>query len=87
MNDSGLCCAGKNNDTGGATQIAIENDIAKYQDFYMGFVKDLLEAVPSFRSEIEAASNLILNGSPYNALKVIRKMIKREEEMLKVMHV
>ncbi len=31
----------------------LENDIPKYQDLYMGFVKDLLEAVPSFRKSIE----------------------------------
>ena len=43
---------------------------------------DLLEAMPSFRDQIEAASNLILSGSCYNALKVIRKMMKREDELL-----
>src|SRR6202035_5123685 len=34
----------------------LENDIPKYQDLYMGFIKDLLEAVPSFRTSIETAS-------------------------------
>jgi flagellar protein FlbT len=53
----------------------------------MGFARDLLEAMPSFRGQIEAASNLILSGSLYNALKLIREMIKREEEILKVAHV
>jgi flagellar protein FlbT len=61
----------------------LENDIAKYQDLYMGFVKDLLEAVPSFRAPIEAASKLILSGSLYNSLKEIRKLIPREEELLR----
>src|SRR6266568_6132238 len=37
----------------------LEKDIPKYQELYMGFVKDLLEAVPSFRPQIEAASKLI----------------------------
>jgi flagellar protein FlbT len=60
----------------------LENDIPKYQELYMGFIRDLLEAMPSFREQIEAASNLILSGSCYNALKVIRKMMKREDEML-----
>jgi flagellar protein FlbT len=70
-----------------AQQMYLEDDIPKYQEFYMGFAKDLLEAMPSFRAQIEAASNQILSGSLYNALKVIRKMMKREEEMLKVIHV
>jgi flagellar protein FlbT len=60
----------------------LENDIPKYQDLYMDFVKDLLEAVPSFRESIETASKLILSGSHYNSLKEIRKLIKREAELL-----
>ena len=60
----------------------LENDIPKYQDLYMGFIKDLLEAVPSFRTSIETASTLILSGSLYNSLKEVRKLIKREEELL-----
>jgi flagellar protein FlbT len=68
-------------------QMYLEEDIPKYQELYMGFAKDLLEALPSFRGDIEEASNQILSGSLYNALKIIRKMIKREEEILKVTHV
>ena len=60
----------------------LENDIPKYQDLYMGFVKDLLEAVPSFRQSIETASKLILSGSLYGSLKELRKLMKREEELL-----
>ena len=61
----------------------LENDIPKYQDLYMGFVKDLLEAAPSFRTSIETASKLILSGSLYSSLKEIRKLIGREEEFLR----
>ena len=61
----------------------LENDIPKYQDLYMGFIKDLLEAVPSFRTSIETASRLILSGSLYNSLKEIRKLIAREDELLR----
>ena len=61
----------------------LENDIPKYQDLYMSFVKDLLEAVPSFRKSIETASNLIVSGSLYNSLKEVQKLIRREEELLK----
>ena len=61
----------------------LEKDIPKYQELYMGFVKDLLEAVPSFRPQIEAASKLILSGQLYHSLKEIRKLIKQEEELLR----
>ena len=61
----------------------LENDIPKYQDLYMGFVKDLLGAVPSFRTSIEIASKLIVSGSLYNSLKEIRKLIVREDELLR----
>ncbi len=60
----------------------LEDDIPKYQDLYMGFVKDLLEAVPSFRKSIETASKLIVSGSLYNSLKEIQKLIRREAELL-----
>ena len=65
-----------------AQMMYLENDIAKYQDLYMGFAKDLLEAVPSFRKPIETASKFILSGALYSSLKEIRKMIKREAELL-----
>ena len=60
----------------------LEDDIPKYQDLYMDFVRDVLEAMPSSRIEIEAASNEILSGSLYKALREIRKLISREDELL-----
>ncbi len=63
-------------------QMYLENDIPKYQELYLGFVKDMLEAVPSFRVPLETASNLILSGDLYKALREIRKLISREDELL-----
>ncbi|CAN5483538.1 flagellar biosynthesis repressor FlbT [soil metagenome] len=63
-------------------QMYLEDDIPKYQELYLGFVRDILEAVPSSREQIEAASNHILNGYLYKALREIRKLMKREEELL-----
>ncbi|MBI5129145.1 MAG: flagellar biosynthesis repressor FlbT [Rhodopseudomonas palustris] len=60
----------------------LQNDIPAYQDLYLGFIKELLEAVPSFRETIEATSNLILSGQLYKALRELRPLIKREEELL-----
>lgn len=63
-------------------QMYLEDDIPKYQDLYLGFVKELLEAVPSFRDAIETASKLILSGHLYKALREIRKLISRENSLL-----
>lgn len=63
-------------------QMYLEDDIPKYQELYLGFVRDMLEAVPSSREHIEAASNHILNGYLYKALREIRKLISREDALL-----
>ena len=60
----------------------LENDIAKYQELYFDFVKDLLAAAPSCRKQIESASNHILSGSFYKALKDIKKLMNREATLL-----
>jgi len=60
----------------------LENDIAKYQPLYFEFVKDIIAAAPSFRKQIEVASNHILSGAFYKALKDIKKLMAREKEML-----
>jgi len=60
----------------------LQNDIPKYQELYFGFVKEILEAMPSAREPIEAASKLILSGSLYKALKELRTLIKREGQLL-----
>ncbi|WP_115029896.1 flagellar biosynthesis repressor FlbT [Tardiphaga sp. CF115] len=61
----------------------LENDIPAYQELYMGFIKELIEAVPSFRESIEEVSKLILSGALYKALKELRPLIKREEDLLR----
>lgn len=61
----------------------LENDIPKFQDLYLGFIKDLIEAVPSYHDPIEAISKLILSGQLYKALRELRPLIKREEDLLR----
>ncbi len=61
----------------------LENDIPAYQELYLGFIKELIEAVPSFRETIEDVSKLSLSGALYKALKELRPLIKREEEFLR----
>jgi flagellar protein FlbT len=61
----------------------LENDIPGYQDLYLGFIKELIDAVPSYREPIESVSNLILSGALYKALRELRPLMKREEELLR----
>jgi flagellar protein FlbT len=61
----------------------LENDIPKYQETYFEFVKDVLAAAPSFKPQIEVISNHILSGAFYKALKDLRKLIAREDELLR----
>ena len=60
----------------------LENDIPKYQDLYLGFVKDILEAMPSSRERIEVSSNHILNGALYKSLRELRELMKYEADLL-----
>src|SRR5262245_63943026 len=64
----------------------LEDDIPKYQDLYMDFVKDLLQAVPRFRPSIETASKLILSGSLYNSLKEIQRSEEHTSELQSLRH-
>ena len=66
-----------------AQQMYLEKDIPKYQEIYFDLIKDLLAAVPSFRGAIEAASNNILSGSLYKALKDIKKLFELEKALLR----
>ena len=61
----------------------LENDIPKYQELYFNFVKDVITSVPSFKKPIEAASNHILSGAFYKALKDIKKLMAREKDLLR----
>jgi flagellar biosynthesis repressor protein FlbT len=60
----------------------LKNDIPKYRAAYLGFIKDLREAVPGSRDLIEAVNAHISGGALYKALKEIRKVMKREDELL-----
>ena len=60
----------------------LKNDIPRYRASYLGFVKELREAVPGSRDLIEAVNNHISGGALYKALKEIRKLMKREDEPL-----
>jgi flagellar protein FlbT len=60
----------------------LKNDIPRYRTSYLGFIKDLRDAVPDSRDVIEVVNTHISSGSLYKALKEIRKLMKREDELL-----
>ena len=60
----------------------LKNDIPRYRTSYLGFIKDLREAVPGARDVIDVVNDHISSGSLYKALKEIRKLMKREEEQM-----
>ena len=59
----------------------LKSDIARYRTQYLGFLKDLREAAPGSRDEIDAVNNHVSGGSLYKALKEIRKLMKLEQEL------
>jgi flagellar protein FlbT len=56
----------------------LKNDIPKYRPSYLGFIRELRDAIPGSRDLIEAVNNHISAGSLYKALKEIRKLMKLE---------
>ena len=62
----------------------LKNDVMRYREPYLGFLKELRDAIPGARDLIEATDKYVAGGSLYKALKEIRKLMKREEEMAAV---
>jgi flagellar protein FlbT len=60
----------------------LKNDIPRYRAAYLGFVKELREALPGSRDVIDAANNHVSGGALYKALKEIRKLMKVEQGLL-----
>ena len=59
----------------------LKNDIPRYQASYLRFVKELHDAQPGARETIAAVNRHVAAGTLYKALKEIRKLMKREEEL------
>jgi flagellar biosynthesis repressor protein FlbT len=60
----------------------LKNDIPRYRMAYLGFFKDMREAIPGSRDVIDAINNHVSAGALYKALKEIRKLMKVEEGLL-----
>ena len=60
----------------------LKNDIPRYRTAYQGFLRELRDANPGAQLTIDAANNHVSAGALYKALKEIRKLVKREDELL-----
>ena len=49
---------------------------------YLGFIKELRQAIPGSRDAIDAVNSHVSVGALYKALKELRKLMKIEEGLL-----
>jgi flagellar biosynthesis repressor protein FlbT len=66
----------------GSITMYLKYDIPRYRTAYQGFLRGLRDANPGGRLVIEATDNHVSAGALYKALKEIRKLVKREDELL-----
>lgn len=57
-------------------------NLLKYHNTYWDLVKELLNAAPSTRKLVEQISDGVLSAQYYQALKIVKKLIAYEEELL-----
>jgi flagellar protein FlbT len=62
----------------------LKNDATRQRERYLDLIKELREAVPGSDDLIEAVEKSVATGSLYKALKEIRKLMKREEELIAI---
>jgi flagellar protein FlbT len=62
----------------------LKNDVARYRSSYLASVDELRHAVPESDDMIDVIDQHISEGALYKALKEIRKLIRREEELVAV---
>jgi flagellar biosynthesis repressor protein FlbT len=62
----------------------LKNDVARYRTSYLASVDELRRTVPGSGDMIDAVDQHISAGALYKALKEIRKLIRREEELVAV---
>ncbi|MBP1720885.1 MAG: flbT1 [Deltaproteobacteria bacterium] len=57
-------------------------DLAEFQKTYWDLVRDVVRAAPSLIGFIDAISEHIISNRYYQALKIARQLIKREEKLV-----
>jgi len=59
----------------------LKSDAERYRKPYLGYLSELREAMPAAHDLIDAANHHVSTGAMYKALKEIRKLMRREEEL------
>ena len=62
----------------------LKNDATRQRERYLDLIKELRGAIPESRDLIDAVEKCVSGGSLYKALKEIRKLMKREEELVAI---
>ena len=62
----------------------LKNDAARYREPYARHLAELRAAMPGAREAIEAANHHVAAGALYKALKDLRKLMKREQDLAAV---
>jgi flagellar protein FlbT len=60
----------------------LEDDIATLRGEYFSLVNDIVTAAPSTLGLVDEINNAILTGDLYKALKVAKKLIQYEQDLL-----
>jgi len=60
----------------------LEDDIAAFKENYFELMQDMARAAPSATPFLDEISNEILTGSVYKALRVAKKLIAYEQDIL-----
>jgi flagellar protein FlbT len=60
----------------------LEDDIATLRREYFSLVNDIIAAAPSTLGLVDEINNAILTGDLYKALKVAKKLIQYEQDLL-----
>ena len=60
----------------------LDDDVAAFKESYFALLQDLVRAAPSTTTLLDEISNEILTGSVYKALRVAKKLIAYEQDIL-----
>jgi flagellar biosynthesis repressor protein FlbT len=60
----------------------LKNDVPRYHTSYLGLAKELRDSLPGAGDAINVINQHVSSGALYKALKEIRKLMKREEELV-----
>lgn len=60
----------------------LHNDVMKFHEQYLEFVKDIISAAPSFTPLLEKISNYVLRGMLYKAIKEAKTLLSHEKALL-----